>query len=830
MCLLTCTARFLWVDRQLDALRQCSKPAAIKRALTSLPKDLEETYNRILSRIQADEDGVKDALTVLRWLAAAVRPPTLHEVAEAIAVSPGCAAIEDDNRLFDAKELLYICSGLVILTDDSETGRLRLTHFSVKEYLLSARIRASPASVFALEEVQAHKYVAKICLTYLLTFRRADVFLAAMLDDGPTSGNIHTVDSTIRNGGDAQDKSQRIIIPKLIFRKFPLLRYAARYWSKHVRALPVEEAAELNPTVLDLMSPFKNASFLNWLRASDPARSGEYGFAVEIGDVRPPLYYAAILGLPAVVRSMLENGADPHGLSMYAAVDVRPFYFDIDSGFDIEGRSDSSGPGGIWRNPWRRPLHAAIERGHEQVVKILLSFGASVHDLDEVERTALQVACLHSRYKLVNLLLEDGADINATIDASSDAAAPVLQAAVYEGDEKLIRLLLERGADVNAQDVAGNTALQEACKLGHYRIVELLLASGARVNAQGGFNGSALQAAARMGHEMMIKLLLTHDANVNGTEGFYGSALRNVAALGLESAVRLLLSHGADVNAKGKDGTPLQAACNRPDSATIVQLLIDHGANINRGGGWLGSPLQAATMRSDKLLINQLLELGAAIDASEGEYGPALQIAAYDSDESFVELLLSRGAAVNADASGKFGTPIQAAAFHGNIAVARKLLDAGSDVNATGGKYGTAVIAAAFAGKHEIVSLLLDSGANVNATGSKYETALIASAFYGHEETVRLLLDSGADVSPKSDFAGNVLAAATIGRKGPHGGVLLLLHERGVTEMVMPEDVVEEEEEELDSDVDFSIFGEGDYRDDESVALSGELNEELANS
>ena len=796
--------------------------------MTTLPQDLEETYNRILVRIQGDEECFRDAFAVLQWLAAAVRPLTLYEVAEAIAISPGCVTINEDNRLFDAQELLFICSGLVILVGDNETGRLRLTHFSVKEYLVSPRIRSGPASAFALEEVQAQKHVASICLTYLLTFKEAEAFLAPQCDDGDTQHESNTDKSPVDGGAPAQYLARRSMKPKLIYKTFPLLRYAAKYWSKHIRALPVEEAMGLNQQILDLMNPLRDACFLNWLRAWNPNLTGEYGFEAQIGDLRPPLYYAALLGLPTVVRSMLDDGADVHALSMYAEPEEGYVYtFRNIPGLGLDERSDSSYPGGLWRNAWRSPLHGAIDRGHYQVVRILLSSGASVHSFNEQDRSALQVACMCSRYEIVVLLLEEGADINGPIHPTSTAAAPAIQAAAYEGDEKLIRFLIERGADVNAKDSTGDTALQEACRMGHYRVVELLLESGASINAQGGYFGSALQAASGMGREAIARLLLTRGAEVNSPNGLFGSsALVEAAETGAEALVRLLLDLGADVNAEGRHGSALEAAINRQDSAAVVELLLDRGADINQGGG----PLRAAIRKDDRSLINRLLDLGADINACSDDKGSALQMAAYNGDETLVELLLSRGATINIVPSGRVGFPLQAAALYGGTATARRLLDAGSDVNAVGGKFGTALIAAAFAGYRETAQLLLDSGADVNATGGKYETALIASAFCGHEEMVQLLLEHGVDATTKSELIGNAVAAAMKGYKGPHESVLKLLREHGVTEVWMPECVKKDDDEEeiLDSDLSVSMFDENDYLDAESVALSGQWNEAMA--
>jgi ankyrin repeat protein len=78
-----------------------------------------------------------------------------------------------------------------------------------------------------------------------------------------------------------------------------------------------------------------------------------------------------------------------------------------------------------------------------------------------------------------------------------------LQAASFEGHEKVVELLLDRGADVNAQGGYYGNALQAALVRGHEKVVELLLDRGANVNTQGGHYGNALQAALDRSHEMV---------------------------------------------------------------------------------------------------------------------------------------------------------------------------------------------------------------------------------------------------------------------------------------------------------------------------------------
>jgi hypothetical protein len=79
--------------------------------------------------------------------------------------------------------------------------RLRLAHFSVKEYLVSDRIRSSRARMYAVIKSDAHDLIAQTCLAYLL--------------------QIETDAS--QNETDASP-----------IETYPFVSYAGCYWSDHV--------------------------------------------------------------------------------------------------------------------------------------------------------------------------------------------------------------------------------------------------------------------------------------------------------------------------------------------------------------------------------------------------------------------------------------------------------------------------------------------------------------------------------------------------------------------------------------------------------------------
>ena len=109
--LLICN-RFRWVHCQLETLRKCRTTGALSYALTQLPKNLDETYDRILNNISEDDRTI--AHRVLQLLVVCERPMTIPEVATVVTgVDCENGVFDDTQQLLDPFDILEICSSLV---------------------------------------------------------------------------------------------------------------------------------------------------------------------------------------------------------------------------------------------------------------------------------------------------------------------------------------------------------------------------------------------------------------------------------------------------------------------------------------------------------------------------------------------------------------------------------------------------------------------------------------------------------------------------------------------------------------------------------------------
>lgn len=355
---------------------------------------------------------------------------------------------------------------------------------------------------------------------------------------------------------------------------YPLAGYAAQYWAEHARKVgQAIGSGELDDRVVEFL--YHEQLFRNWIRLYNPDAGWEESKVQKQATVAAsPLYYTCLLGLLRPARILLAKGAS------------------------------ANTRGGYYGNP----LEAASAAGYENIVYILLEYGADVNSRDGgYYGSPLQAAAARGCTSIVRMLLEHGADANS----QGGYYGTALEASSGGGYDQIVISLLEAGADPN---ISGGgyygTPLQAAADRGHGRIVELLLDNGADVNAQGGYYGTPLQAAAAGGYADIVMCLIRSGAFIEAQGGSFGHALEVAAARGYEVVVRQLLQAGADVNALGGFyGNALQAAAAKGYD-NIVGILLDHGADINAIGGHYGSATKAASERGHDSIVKLLLEEG----------------------------------------------------------------------------------------------------------------------------------------------------------------------------------------------------------------------------
>ena len=324
--------------------------------------------------------------------------------------------------------------------------------------------------------------------------------------------------------------------------------------------------------------------------------------------------------------------------------------------------------------------------------------------------------------------------------AAASAQSPDLRLidAVKRQQAAVVAALLDAvggpdGIDVNASQPDGATALHWAAYHDDLETARRLADAGAAAAAANDLGVTPLALACGNGSPGMVRLLLAAGADPDAAVETGETVLMTCARTGNAEAVRRLVDAGADVNAREslEQQTALMWAVAQ-GHAEVVQLLIDGGADVG------------ARSRARRLVISRRLQ-------SELRYGELGRSYGTDAEETQV---------------GGF-TPLLFAARHGDVAVARRLLDAGADVNDTAPDGAGALVVAAHSGHRELVLALLERGANPNASAAGY-TALHAAVLTGDLAVVEALLASGASANAQVTLATKVTRNGQVLMLGEH--------------------------------------------------------------
>lgn len=730
--------RFQYVRCQFDSLQRLKSPAEIRRALKQLPQGLDETYERILRNI--DPNYQTQVASCLKWLALSLCALTLDELAEIFVLKPeNDKAIDEDERIFSSEDTLAYLQGLVIVFKVRETRFVRLSHYSIKEYLTSNRICNSLAPAFSFTDTSAHLWIAHSSLAYVL----------------------HTgVTCTIAEMVDLFEE----IFHRKSNHRGTLKWYTAKNWPRHLEMV----SRKFWPTEVVKMAKCALSSRSQGLAMtllSSP-------LDIRRISLQHPCYFTALSGYSQLTELLLSDDSstgryitqEDMNNMLQAAAEARSkelVLILLDRGAAANAESISIG-----HVTSGDALQAAVKERNPDIVRILVERGADINAQHGEWGSALQIAAEQDGLEMLELLVDLGADINGP----SNAAGCVLSSAVFfRDDTRHLEFLLARGADINMRGTGDNamTALNKAARMGRLGVFDLLLEKGA-------------------------------DINIGGSQGYPLHGLAKNAGGGVDAALvrmRRLVEMGADPKARCEElGTALHVACatRNPDILRVAEFLVDHGLDVNDKGGCYGTPLQACAWRGNMELAAWLLANKADVNVQGGRYDSALQAACASGHLKMVQLLLAHGADVNAQ-GGLYGNALQAVCRQrGTLddvtAIVRLLLESGASVNAAGGYFGTALQAAAkiyrddyslCRGKVEdvemcVVRLLLEHGADVNIQAGRYGNALNAAVVTAAEnaELLKVLLDHGADVNQVSGEFGTALHCALEIAYGARCGML----------------------------------------------------------
>lgn len=221
---------------QLEELKSCPTPGDVRETLRTLPKNLKETYDKILDSVPKRHQSYIRA--ALQWIACSVRPLSLNELAIAVVNDPSVVNHHgSENQLVGGGEAIQKmlsklidvrCSSDFIHQEPSsgslldtinffkrsiethdypESDLVVFSHSSVRDYLLQRHDDTDVSRSFSFSEDMAHRFIPKSLLVLIQTISE----IPSVVDKAYGVGWVY------------------------------LHMYLARHWHTHAARLPDEE-------------------------------------------------------------------------------------------------------------------------------------------------------------------------------------------------------------------------------------------------------------------------------------------------------------------------------------------------------------------------------------------------------------------------------------------------------------------------------------------------------------------------------------------------------------------------------------------------------------
>lgn len=173
----------------------------------------------------------------------------------------------------------------------------------------------------------------------------------------------------------------------------------------------------------------------------------------------------------------------------------------------------------------------------------------------------------------------------------------------------------------------------------------------------------------------------------------------------------------------------------------IAYLSVSIGVSLSHAGP--AEDFFSAIRRDDAWAVSSLLSRGLDPNTVSPERQFGLYLALREPSLKAAQVLID-WPRTDVDARNAVDeSPLMMAALKGHVALARRLIERGADVNKPGW---TPLHYAATGGHARVAAFLIGAHADLNAESPNGTTPLMMAAMYGNAETVKLLLELGAQV------------------------------------------------------------------------------------
>lgn len=238
-------------------------------------------------------------------------------------------------------------------------------------------------------------------------------------------------------------------------------------------------------------------------------------------------------------------------------------------------------------NDNKTALHEAAQFGQAKAVELLLKNGAEIDALKKADWTPLMLACTKvnqsefkdEHYKTVEVLLRGGAEVNYRNKDGWTA----LHLIAREGEVRILELLLGYGLNLEAITRNGRSALHIAALHGNFDMTSKLIRLGFEVNKQDSCGNTPLHESILGANLKISKLLLDNNADLHCRNKSDFTILHLAAAQGNIDVIDYIISTlKFEINVRTASGlTPLHCAARINKQKDAYDFLVSKGADVN---------------------------------------------------------------------------------------------------------------------------------------------------------------------------------------------------------------------------------------------------------
>ena len=337
------------------------------------------------------------------------------------------------------------------------------------------------------------------------------------------------------------------------------------------------------------------------------------------------------------------------------------------------------------------PLHQAILEGDKDFIEKLFYYKCApkVNAKNRLGLTPLHIAVIRKEEEIVRILISNGADVNAKTNESKvltivEGVIKDVPLATYCDKTRAVRLtplhlsalngsieiaydLIRNGANVNEENIYEmrplHCAIQSDCK----EMILLLLAHNATFKTLQSWSTKPcpsrgiLQVAAAHGKTEILKLVLEHKTKIAEDSYCAIDAARN----GFQEVIEILFDKGVNIFNRDSTGIGAIHCAIEEGHFGIVKFLLEKGCNPNLYNHDTDEmPLHMAIASKAKFkskdlnTVELLIRYGADMDYNAGQWGSSLHEAMRTRDSLVMKMLIDSGA--NSDVRNIYqNTPLE---------------------------------------------------------------------------------------------------------------------------------------------------------------------------